>query len=389
MLEAVVVVGVLLALAVGGFISYGSITENAIKAKVKAAASDVHTGVVVASIDGDPNTQPQSVIDAWNASTDKIRVVILEPASGGTNVDEDFCISATNTENPSITAREGFCLNVTAGSSSDDSASNDGNTGGAENDGYTSDGAVPVGYTWGIDFAACPIPFAVALKTRILADTSQTFFDAVYLNSIGDYAGSNTAWTQYGVLNEIANAAYGALTPFEQRSFNNLDGYLGFSSDVPGYRDTVNDFWADPTQVNFNQMHEMIATVIPDWCGAVTAGTATIQCHPETQTFLVAANNYYHNYMYEEQRYTAVGSAANYDAWVAKPTTAQSDQANAAKDSAYNAMIASVGSDYELSMAQNMHREELNASWNTFSADTSRSNFGAWVDYEFPINACR
>jgi type II secretory pathway pseudopilin PulG len=41
MLEAVVVVGVLLALAVGGFLAYGPITQNAKIAKMKSAASEV------------------------------------------------------------------------------------------------------------------------------------------------------------------------------------------------------------------------------------------------------------------------------------------------------------------------------------------------------------
>ena len=48
MLEAVVVVGVLLALAVGGFFSYGSITQNAKMAAVNSAASSIYTAILVA-----------------------------------------------------------------------------------------------------------------------------------------------------------------------------------------------------------------------------------------------------------------------------------------------------------------------------------------------------
>lgn len=123
MLEAVVVVGVLLALAVGGFFAYGPIAENAKMAKVQASASEVHTGVLVASMDGDPATNPQDVIDTWNLSTTKIHVEILEPVAGvaamttaepkgGAN--GDFCVQATNVASPHIKARRGACSDVTS-----------------------------------------------------------------------------------------------------------------------------------------------------------------------------------------------------------------------------------------------------------------------------------
>jgi hypothetical protein len=115
MLEAVVVVGVLLALAVGGFLAYGPITENAKKASVKSAASKVHTGLLVASSDGDPNTDSQNVLDNWNDSTDKIEVEILASTESG-----DFCVSAENVEDSSITAQSGDCADVTIGGGSPD-----------------------------------------------------------------------------------------------------------------------------------------------------------------------------------------------------------------------------------------------------------------------------
>jgi surface protein len=113
MLEAVVVVGVLLALAVGGFFAYGPITENAKIAKVKSAASEIHTAALVASIDGDASTDPQDVIDDWNASTNKIKVEILPPTAGGTSSNGDLCISATNQDSPEIKAFAGDCSDVT------------------------------------------------------------------------------------------------------------------------------------------------------------------------------------------------------------------------------------------------------------------------------------
>lgn len=74
MLEAVVVVGVLLALAVGGFIAYGAVAENAKKAAVESTASRVYTAIEVAKSDGDPSTTPQKVVDDWNNSGSKVTV---------------------------------------------------------------------------------------------------------------------------------------------------------------------------------------------------------------------------------------------------------------------------------------------------------------------------
>lgn len=123
MLEAVVVVGVLLALAVGGFFAYGPIAENAKKAKVKSTASEIHTAVLVANIDGDPTTKPEDVIETFNQSTDKLKVEILEPfaavpamsTTAAPIVEADFCVQATNIKNPKIFAREGACSNVSGG----------------------------------------------------------------------------------------------------------------------------------------------------------------------------------------------------------------------------------------------------------------------------------
>ena len=121
MLEAVVVVGVLLALAVGGFLSYGPITQNAKIAKIKSAASEVYTAVMVANIDGDPSTNPQDVIDDYNASIKTIRFTILEPIQKDAilgamstenyipKTDEDVCVSAVSLDDPKLTANSGSC----------------------------------------------------------------------------------------------------------------------------------------------------------------------------------------------------------------------------------------------------------------------------------------
>jgi type II secretory pathway pseudopilin PulG len=422
MLEAVVVVGVLLALAVTAFFSYGAITDNAKKAKVKSAASEIHTGVLVANSDGDPNTKPDAVIKDWNDSTDKIKVEILPPALGGTSDNGDVCVQATNLETPSITAREGACVNVVGpaigdidndgipnGSDPDidgdgipnaddttpnggsDNGSDPGNdTGGNTGGTYTTGGAVPVGYTYNANFASCPANFAEALRTRFLADGSQTYFNASYLYSIGQRDESDAAWDEYYILDDAAWEAASVLSPFQQATLDNFDGYV---SDVPGYDELEDIFWDTPNQADFNLMNEKMASAVPTFCGAVTAGTGTLKCHPETKTYIALSNAYYHNYMYENQRYSVDPTPANEAAWTASSAAlqgnAQSYIDDRAKDDAYTAMIQAVGYDYEVTMAQNMRRAELNASLDTFQADTSRTNFDLWVNLEYPVNACR
>lgn len=119
MLEAVVVVGVLLALAIGGFLSYGPIIKNAKLAKAKSAASEVYTAATVYQIDGDPQTKPQDALDNWNASSTEIKVKFLDTkivsvpamttADYSPEPGEDFCIQATNVSTPEIQAKSGNC----------------------------------------------------------------------------------------------------------------------------------------------------------------------------------------------------------------------------------------------------------------------------------------
>lgn len=120
MLEAVVVVGVLLALAVGGFFAYGPITKNAQMAKVKSAVSEVYTAVTVAQIDGDPTTSVVSVIDSYNASQNAIKFEIRRGETQPTiaamttmgyvpQSDNDFCLKASKIGDASIFAEMGDC----------------------------------------------------------------------------------------------------------------------------------------------------------------------------------------------------------------------------------------------------------------------------------------
>lgn len=100
MLEAVVVVGVLLALAVGGFIAYGKITENAKRASVESAASSVYTAVLAAEMDGDADTDPADVITDYNDSQEAITV-----DKQGAN--DTLSVKATNDDDAAIEAVKG------------------------------------------------------------------------------------------------------------------------------------------------------------------------------------------------------------------------------------------------------------------------------------------
>lgn len=81
MLEAVVVVGVLLALAVSGFIAYGSITDNAKKASTESAAASVYTAALAANMDGDATTTVNKVLSDYNSSQNTIVVSAVQGAT--------------------------------------------------------------------------------------------------------------------------------------------------------------------------------------------------------------------------------------------------------------------------------------------------------------------
>lgn len=120
MLEAVVVVGVLLAIAVSGLFAYGPIVQNAKLAKVNSLASEVYTAVLVAQVDGDPTTSVAGVLEAYNSSNDKIKIEIREkiavPVIGAMSTvgyepksDDDFCLTVTMLDDAKIFAEKGAC----------------------------------------------------------------------------------------------------------------------------------------------------------------------------------------------------------------------------------------------------------------------------------------
>lgn len=119
MLEAVVVVGVLLALAAGGFFAYGPIITNAKTAAARTAASQVYTAVMVAQADGDPSTSANDIVNQYNSSNSEyiaeIRaantaaIAAMTTAEYTPKSDNDFCLRITNRANPKIYAEQGAC----------------------------------------------------------------------------------------------------------------------------------------------------------------------------------------------------------------------------------------------------------------------------------------
>ncbi|WP_167534800.1 hypothetical protein [Pseudarthrobacter chlorophenolicus] len=274
--------------------------------------------------------------------------------------------------------------NPSAGGPGGDSG---GGPGGSDGGGgtYTPGGAVPVGYTYGANFGACPAPFAEALKARFLADGSQKYFLG-YSLPWNDPA-ADAAWDDYAVLDDAAWELESALTPSQKATYQNFRSY---ADEVPGYTAAEDAWWDTYSQASFNQMNELMASAVPTFCGAVSAGSPTFKCAPGVHEYLTLANAYYHNYMYENQRYTADGSDANYNAWIYRPTSPQEYPDDAAKDAAYNNVMAlNNGYSFYITQAQNQVRAENTAAWSAFAADTSRTNFDTWVNYEYPTNVCR
>lgn len=95
LLELVVAVGILLILTIGGVIGYSTVTGNAQKAAVEAAASDVSKGVAVDRSSGN-STDPQKIADGWVKSgkdQGEISVTAVKEINEA-NGDEEIVVTA-------------------------------------------------------------------------------------------------------------------------------------------------------------------------------------------------------------------------------------------------------------------------------------------------------
>lgn len=89
LIDVVVTVAIIVALSVGGFVSYSGIVDHAKQAAVDYAASNVYKAAVVYENDSDSSTTACSAVDEYNESTDGISVVLMVP--NGEDFDsEDF-----------------------------------------------------------------------------------------------------------------------------------------------------------------------------------------------------------------------------------------------------------------------------------------------------------
>lgn len=88
LIDVVVTVAIIVALSVGGFVSYSGIVDHAKQAAVDYAASNVYKAAVVYENDSDSATSACSAVDEYNESTDGVSVELMVPIDG-TEFDRD------------------------------------------------------------------------------------------------------------------------------------------------------------------------------------------------------------------------------------------------------------------------------------------------------------
>jgi surface protein len=214
MLEAVVVVGVLLALAIAGFFAYGAITQNAKKAAIKDAADKVHTAVLVADTDGNANTKPEDVIDGWNVSTDQTFVELLKDSSGKVKrANGDFCVEATNLPARDVKQRAGSCDDALPGAGGDNGGNNGGGTA------PIVDTSAVMRSTWNTSLEGCSI---LTLPLTGNVDATINWGDGV----IEPYTRSGAS--NLGYFETLPSHQYSTSGPTEITITGTFDGWQGW-----------------------------------------------------------------------------------------------------------------------------------------------------------------
>ena len=105
LIDVVITVAIIVALSVGGFVTYNGIVDNAKNAAVGAAADQVYTAAVVAQNDGvlEGETQAEEFTKLqaeYNASSSGVSVTI-------TGEGDTLSVKADNDKDSSITATRG------------------------------------------------------------------------------------------------------------------------------------------------------------------------------------------------------------------------------------------------------------------------------------------
>lgn len=89
LIDVVVTVAIIVALSVGGFVSYNGIVNHAKQGAVDYAASNVYRSAVVMENDGDDDTNACTAVDRYNKSSEGIAVSLIVPAAGDTTTPVD------------------------------------------------------------------------------------------------------------------------------------------------------------------------------------------------------------------------------------------------------------------------------------------------------------
>lgn len=94
LLELVVAVGILLVLTVGGLLAYNGITENARKAAVESAASEVFTAASAYEADNEVGTTATQAAKEWNETRGDDTTITVQ---AGTNEEGEVGVSVSHT----------------------------------------------------------------------------------------------------------------------------------------------------------------------------------------------------------------------------------------------------------------------------------------------------
>jgi len=84
LIDVVVTVAIIVALSVGGFVSYSGIVNHAKQGAVDYAASNVYRSAVVMENDGEDDTNACTAVDRYNKTSEGIAVSLIVPKAGDT-----------------------------------------------------------------------------------------------------------------------------------------------------------------------------------------------------------------------------------------------------------------------------------------------------------------
>jgi len=97
LIDVVVTVAIIVALSVGGFVSYSGIVNTAKQGAVDYAASNVYRSAVVYENDGNNDTNACSAVDEYNGNAEGIKVSLIVPdGKGEVSVDSSGNVSNAN-----------------------------------------------------------------------------------------------------------------------------------------------------------------------------------------------------------------------------------------------------------------------------------------------------